>query len=785
MDNNINPEFGLTKEQVDTRIKEGKVNRQPESKTKTIGQIIGENSLTLFNLLNIILALMVIFVGSFQNLLFINIVIINTIIGIVQEIRAKKTVDKLSLIAQPMARVIRDQKEVKIAFEKIVIDDVILLKAGDQIPSDAKILAGDLEVNEALLTGESKTILKKKDDQLLSGSFVISGLAHVQVIAVGDDNYSSQLIEAVKEAKKPNSQIMDALKLIVKIVGIVIVPIGLLLLYTQIFLQNTSTQTAVVSTVAALIGMIPQGLVLLTSVALAISVIRLGQHNTLVQELYCIETLARVDVLCLDKTGTITEGNMEVLSFENLSSDKNPVHAMRALVHYVDDDNLTARALKDCFKGEPPKWKCEKVVHFSSERRYSGAYFADQGSYIIGAPETLLLAGDQEIKNKVDSYARDGRRVLVLGHSSDPFGDHNALPGNIEILGLMPIGDKIRKEAKKTLEFFRNQGVKIKVISGDNPITVASVAKRAGLWEWNNYIDATSLESDAKIKEAALKYSVFGRVNPHQKQKIIKSLKDQGHTVAMTGDGVNDLLALREADCSIAMAEGSDAVRQISQLVFLNSDFSNFKRVLMEGRRVINNISRAASLFLVKTIFSLLLAIIVIVSNEAYPFVPIQLTLISSLTIGIPSVFLALEPNKNRVSGRFLEKMLKKALPGALTIVFNVVAILLIGDLLDLAYIEKSTIAVICTGITGLVILWRVSQPLNNKRWLLFFSMSLSFALCIFFFEAFFFLVPLHEFTIGMAILLIINILAIYPIGKTSIIAIDWIEEAYQKRRKK
>ncbi len=785
MDNNISPECGLTKEQVETRIKEGKVNIQPRSKTKTIGQIIQKNSLTLFNLLNIVLALMVIFVGSFQNLLFINIVIINTIIGIVQEVRAKITIDSLSLISQPRARVVRDREEITLAFEKIVIDDVIRLKAGDQIPSDAKLLSGKLEVNEALLTGESKSIIKQSDDQVLSGSFVVSGAAQAQVIAVGDDNYSSLLITGVKAVKEPNSQIMAALKLIVKIVGIVIVPIGFLLLYTQIFLQDTGTQTAVVSTVAALIGMIPQGLVLLTSVALAISVIRLGRHQTLVQELYCIEALARVDVLCLDKTGTITEGNMEVLSFECLSSVKNSVPAMRALVHHVNDDNPTAKALRFCFKGEPPKWECQQVVHFSSERRYSGAYFAEEGSYIIGAPEALLASDNKEIKDKVESYAREGRRVLVLGHSPDPFGADNALPGKIEILGLMPIGDKIRKEVKKTFDFFRNQGVKIKIISGDHPITVANVAKRAGLWEWNNYIDVSSLGNDDKIKEAALKYSVFGRVNPQQKKVIIKTLKKAGHTVAMTGDGVNDLLALREADCSIAMAEGSDAVRQIAQLVFLGSDFSNFKRVLMEGRRVINNISRVAALLLVKIIFSVLLAIILIVSSEAYPFVPIQLTLIFALTIGIPSVFFALEGNKNRVTGDFLEKILKKALPGALTIVFNVIVILIIGDLLKLSYLEKSTIALISTGISGLVILWRVSQPLNNKRWLLFFAMSLTFAISVIFFGFFFYLLPLNQFTIGMVVLLTITILVIYPLGKFSSRGIDWLEELYREWKKK
>lgn len=782
MDNNINPECGLTKDQVERRIKEGKLNRQPRSKTKTMRQIIQENCLTLFNLLNIILALMVSFVGSFQNLLFISIVIINSSIGIVQQVRAKKTVDKSCLISQTMARVIRDKEERKIPFEEIVVDDIILLKAGDQIPSDAKLLGGKLEVNEALLTGQSKTLIKESDDQVLGGSFVVSGVAQAQVNAVGDNNYSSQVIGVVKEAKKVNSQIMTALKFIVKIVGLVMVPLVFLLLYRQFFWQDSTLQAA--ETVTALAGMLPQGLVLLTSVALAISVIRLGRHQTLVRELSGIEGLARVDVLCLDKTGTMTEGNMEVLSFECLSSVKNSVPAIRALVHHVTDDNPTAKALRFCFKGEPPKWKCDQVVHFSSDQRYSGAYFGQEGSYIIGAPEALLASNNKEINDKVESYAKEGRRVLVLGHSHAPFGADNALPEKIEILGLMPIGDKIRKEVKKSLEFFRNQGVKIKIISGDHPLTVANVAKRAGLWEWNNYIDVASLENDDKIKEAALKYSVFGRVKPRQKEMIIKSLKEAGHTVAMTGDGVNDLLALEEADCSIAMAEGSDVVRQTAQVVFLDSDFANFKRVLLEGRRVINNISRVSALFLVKIIFSLFLAIIMIVANAAYPFVPAQLILIFSLTIGIPSVFLALESNKNRVTGPFLEKILKKALPGALALVVNVIVILIVGDLIKLSYLEKSTIALISSGISGLVILWRVSQPLNNKRWLLFFAMSLTFAISVIFFGSFFSLLPLNQFTMGMGILLIITILAIYPIGKLSSLGLDWLYREWKRKAK-
>ncbi|MBC3805418.1 HAD-IC family P-type ATPase [Acetobacterium fimetarium] len=787
MENNIKPELGLTQEQVEERLAAGTVNLQPQSKTKTISRIIRDNTLTLFNILNIVLALMIIFVASFQNLLFINIVVINTVIGIIQEIRAKRTIDRLSIISQPQATVMRDGKQQDIVFERIVLDDVLVLQAGKQIPADSRVLQGELEVNESLLTGESESVMKYPGDELLSGSFVVSGTAAVQVIRVGMENYASKLIEAVQVVKKPNSEIMKALGFIMKTVGIVILPIGLLLLYKQLIVQEMPLQAGVVATVAALIGMIPEGLVLLTSVALAAGVVRLGHYKTLVQELYCIETLARVDVLCLDKTGTITEGNMEVLSLETIDTIKNPVQVLRALVANLKDDNATNKALRESFKGEAPKWQCEKIIPFSSERKWSGACFKDQGTFVIGAPEFVLGNRYGEIRKKVEDYASEGSRVLMLGYASEPFAEDGGLPDNITTLALIPMGDKIRHEAKKTLEFFRNQGVDIKVISGDNPITVAQVAKRAGLLDAENYIDAATLKTDEAVKEAAAVYSVFGRVTPGQKQLLIQALKEADHTVAMTGDGVNDVLALREADCSIAMAEGSDAVRQVSQLVLLDSNFASFTRVLMEGRRVINNITRAASLFLVKTMFSLMLAIIVIIANEAYPFVPIQLTLISALTVGAPSVFLALEPNKNRVTGRFLDAVFRKALPGALTVVFNVVIIMAIGAKLALSYLEISTLAVLSTGLIGFVILFIVCQPMNNKRWVLFFAMFAAFATCVLFFENFFFLLPLQNFSKGMLILLLIAVLDIPVLIKLfnwGVVKIEGLVAEWKKERK-
>lgn len=785
MENNINPEFGLTQTQVDERVKEGKVNAQPPSKTKTIKAIIKDNTLTLFNILNIVLALMVIFVESYRNLLFINIVIINTIIGIVQEIKAKRTVDKLSLISQPHTIVLRDGQRQVINFESIVMDDILVLTLGKQIPADGIVIKGEIEVNESLLTGESEPLVKRQGDILLSGSFVISGEGTVQVTHVGLENYAAKLADDAKVMKKPNSEIMRALKLFMKVIGIGIVPIGILLLYNQIVLQGLTVEAGVVGTVAALIGMIPEGLVLLTSVALAVGVIRLGHYRTLVQELYCIETLARVDVLCLDKTGTITEGNLEVLSLEILKNEKNPVQGLRALVANLKDDNATFNALSDYFKGQPPQWRCEKIVPFSSARKWSGANFGGFGTYVIGAPENILGNRYHSIREKVETYANQGNRVLMIGYSNSSFRGDYELPDDIETIALLPMGDKIRPEAKKTLEYFHNQGVTIKVISGDNPITVSQVAKRAGLWDSYHYIDAATLTTDEEVKRSALNYSVFGRVTPNQKRLLVSALKEAGHTVAMTGDGVNDVLALREADCSIAMAEGSDATRQVAQLVLLDSNFASLTRVLMEGRRVINNIRRVASLFLVKTIFSFLLAIIVIAANEAYPFVPIQLTLISAFTIGIPAFFLALEPNKNRVTGNFLEFVLKKSIPGAMVIVVNIIIIMILGGLIPLTSLEISTLAVILTGLTGLIILFRVCQPMDSKRWGLFFLMTAGFVFSVVFLENFFFLVPISEFTGVMTAILIVLFIAIYPLIKFFTWLVTTIEAYYFRWRKK
>lgn len=759
----IHPQ-GLTEDEVKLRFDQGHYNRQIQSKTKSISQILRDNTFTRFNLLNVILAVFVLAVGSYKNALFINIVVINTVIGIIQEIRAKRTIDRLSLISQPHVKVRRAGCEKRIGLEEIVLDDVMLLSSGNQIPADSVVVSGEIEVNESLLTGEADAIIKKAGDTLLSGSFVVAGHAAAQVVHVGQDNYAAKLTAQVQKLKKPNSEILRSLNLILKVISIAIIPIGLIMFFQQFFLQSQPLAATVVSVVAALIGMIPEGLMLLTSIALAVGVVRLARFKTLVQEMYCIETLARVDVLCLDKTGTITEGTLEVKSMDLINNDKNPAQAIRALMASLKDDNATACALRESFSGAAPRWKAQRLVPFSSDRKWSGAFFEDEGSYVIGAPEFILKDTYAAYKDRVEACAKDGSRVLLLAHSPNNFPEPAGLPEDLSAIALVLLGDRIRPEARETLGFFACQGVDIKVISGDNPITVSEVACRAGLMQGAHYVDASALKSDAEVAEAAEKYTVFGRVSPEQKQLLIKALKAAGHTVAMTGDGVNDVLALREADCSIAMAAGSDAARQVSQLVLLDSNFANLTRVLMEGRRVINNISRAASLFLVKTIFSFLLSLVVILSSAAYPFVPIQLTLISSLAVGIPSFFLALAPNKSRLSGSFMAKVLRRALPGAMTIVLTCITLMIIGHLLAFSKAEISTLSCILTGVAALMVLYGVCQPLNPLRTLLFWTVTVAFIGMLLAFPDFFHLIALYPPQAELLLILFPMLFLLYPV---------------------
>ena len=720
---------GLTDAEVRQRIEQGLVNS--DIKSKSIKRIVLENLITPFNILNFVLAVMILIVGSYKNLLFMGVIICNIFIGTVQEIRAKKTIDKLSLIAEPKAHVIRNGIKQEIAIHDIVMDDITFLGAGNQVCSDAVVIEGECEVNESLLTGESEPVLKQPGDHLLSGSFIISGNCHARVEHVGKDNYAAQITDNAKYVKKPNSEIMRWTNRIIKYIGFTLIPVGIALFCKQVFISHQGFNDAIVGVVAALIGMIPEGLILLTSVVFAVSIIRLSQHKTLVQELYCIETLARVDVLCLDKTGTITEGTMEVTDVLPLHDTTNEELniALGSLIHALEDDNPTFNAVKT-YCDQYDKLTCNHIVPFSSARKWSGASFDENGSYIFGATE-FILKDSSPYQEIIKEHSEKGQRVLMLAHSPHQIQDKE-LPAEIHPMAFLFISDKIRAEAPDTLAYFAEQGVDIKIISGDNAITVANIAKKAGLKTAEQYVDATTLQTPEEIKEAAQKYSVFGRVTPQQKLDLVKALKEQGHTVAMTGDGVNDVLALKESDCSIAMASGSDAARTVSQLVLLDSNFASMPKILKEGRRSINNLQRSSSLFLTKTIFSTINAILFIFLHFDYPFQPIQLTLISALTIGAPSLILALEPNKERIKGKYIVNVIRKSIPGAMTMVFNIVALAIVCSFIHFNSTEISTLAVMITGFAGLLVLLKVSLPFNWIRCALFFTMLGAFIFAIF-----------------------------------------------------
>lgn len=722
---------GLTDAEIRQRIEQGLVNHNSDIKSKSIKRIVLENLITPFNILNFVLAVMILIVGSYKNLLFMGVIICNIFIGTVQEIRAKKTIDKLSLIAEPKAHVIRNGIKQEIAIHDIVMDDITFLGAGNQVCSDAVVIEGECEVNESLLTGESEPVLKQPGDHLLSGSFIISGNCHARVEHVGKDNYTAQITDNAKYVKKTNSEIMRWTNRIIKYIGFTLIPVGIALFCKQVFISHQGFNDAIVGVVAALIGMIPEGLILLTSVVFAVSIIRLSQHKTLVQELYCIETLARVDVLCLDKTGTITEGTMEVTDVLPLHDTTNEELniALGSLIHALEDDNPTFNAVKT-YCDQYDKLTCNHIVPFSSARKWSGASFDENGSYIFGATE-FILKDSSPYQEIIKEYSEKGQRVLMLAHSPHQIQDKE-LPAEIHPMAFLFISDKIRAEAPDTLAYFAEQGVDIKIISGDNAITVANIAKKAGLKTAEQYVDATTLQTPEEIKEAAQKYSVFGRVTPQQKLDLVKALKEQGHTVAMTGDGVNDVLALKESDCSIAMASGSDAARTVSQLVLLDSNFASMPKILKEGRRSINNLQRSSSLFLTKTIFSTINAILFIFLHFDYPFQPIQLTLISALTIGAPSLILALEPNKERIKGKYIVNVIRKSIPGAMTMVFNIVALAIVCSFIHFNSTEISTLAVMITGFAGLLVLLKVSLPFNWIRCALFFTMLGAFIFAIF-----------------------------------------------------
>lgn len=704
---------GLTKEEVNDRIEKGLVNVNVISETRTIKGIVVQNIVTFFNLINLILALCVLLVHSYRNVLFMGVVLCNIGIGIVQEIRAKLTVDKLSLLVAAKAKVLRDGKIVLIALDEIVMDDILILEGGKQISADAKVISGNCEVDESLLTGESDLVYKKEGDILLSGSYIVGGHVQAQVIHVGKDNYANQIAKEAKKIKKVKSEMMLAINRIIKGVSIFIVPMGLVMFYRQYAVLHLGLEQAVTNTVGSMIGMIPEGLVLLSSMVLAVSIIRLGKEKALVQELYCIETLARVDVLCLDKTGTITEGSMEVEEVVPFS-EKPYREPLNALTSVLKENNPTFLALEEYFS-EGTSWKVKNTIPFSSATKWSSATFKQHGTYVIGAPEFVLQDKITAYERRLHNYAKSGKRVLLLAYSTkEPEGKQ--LPRELEPIAFILIRDKIRENAKETLAYFQSQGVQLKVISGDHPDTVLAIAKEAGMGSEIQGIDASALDSEEKLNQALENYDVFGRVTPDQKLQIVKALQKAGHTVAMTGDGVNDVLALKEADCSVAMEAGSDIARKTAQIVLLDSDFSAMPKVLAEGRRAINNLERSASLFLVKTTYAFLLALIFMFLKIPYPLIPIQLTLISGFAIGIPSFLLALEPNYDLVKEKFLYHVIKKALPGGFLIVTNVMIAVGIAQWQHYLPEARSTLAVLGIAIGSMYVLYQICKPLNKKR---------------------------------------------------------------------
>jgi len=782
-----NPEVekGLTTDEVELRQMAGLANITDTGSSKSIPKIITANIFTFFNFLNFGIAGWLITVGaSISNLFFMGVITANITIGIIQEIRAKKTIDKLSLLSAPTAIVIRDADEFEIAIHDVVIDDILFLSSGKQIPADAVIRSGQIEVNESLLTGESDAIIKKKGDTLYSGSFVVSGSCFSQVTAVGKDIYIQKLTNQAKRYKKPQSDLLGSLKIIIRTVGGLILPMAATLFYLMWVgtewapgltiadkFASPEYKAIVISTAGAMIGMIPSGLFLLTSMALAVGVIRLAQNNTLVQELYCIEMLARVDTLCLDKTGTITDGTMTVKSIIEYKNEtglalKNIISAM---LNAQNDQNLTSDALADRF-GTAKRIRHKELIPFSSSRKFSAVQFDRYGTFILGAPEFVVKEGFNAIAKEVDKQASDGYRVLVVAYTNAEI-TNNQILGKVEPLALIMIEDTIRPDAIDTIEYFKSHNVDVKVISGDNPATVSRISQRAGIANADKYISLEGMQ-DKEVVRSASRYTVFGRVSPQQKKLLIESLKNNGRTVAMTGDGVNDILALKEADTSIAMASGSEAARNVSHLVLLDSNFSSMPKVVSEGRRVINNVQRVSTLFLTKTIFSFLLAVVAIVRQGVYPIAPSQLVLIDYLVIGIPSFFLALEPNNKQVKGRFLYNIIKAALPGALVVMINSLIIFGFESALGMTDKVTSTLIVISATVVSLTVLYRVSTPFNKMRRVLFLIMVIAFVLAIVFIPYFFDFSPFYlqdiytevPLTVPQILLLVVLAQATFPL---------------------
>ena len=757
------PLRGLSAQQAEALRAQGLSNQQSDTGGKSAGEIIRSNALTFFNLIFVVIAVLLCLVGSYRNLTFLPVVIGNTLIGIFQELRAKHILDKMSLLHAPHAVALRDGMEQKLAANDLVRGDIVVLSAGDQIPADATVLQGSVQVNEALLTGESDEIEKEPGSELLSGSFVVAGRCYARLDKVGDESYIAKLTREAKAVQTgEQSEMIRAINRIVKWIGFTIVPIGVILFAQSYFYSGETLQKSVVSAIAAVIGMIPEGFYMLTTIALVLGTMRLARRKVLLHDMKSIETLARVDVLCVDKTGTITEPKMTVDDIVPLQPDRYITDDIRMIMaDYVcamQDDNDTMAALRRYFTGQSMQTAIA-AMPFRSAKKYGGVSFHEDETYLLGAPEILLAACPEKDRflPQAEEWSARGCRVLLLALYDGKLDDE-ALTAEMMPLALILLSNKIRPEAPQTFAYFAQQGVRTKVISGDNPLTVSEVARRAGIPDAEKFVDARTLKTDAELVKAAEEMTVFGRVTPDQKKKLVAAMKRAGHTVAMTGDGVNDVLALREADCSIAMASGSGVACQASHIVLLDSQFSALPSVVAEGRRGINNIERSASLYLVKNVFTFVLSLITLFFTLPYPYTPAQLSLVNALTIGIPSFVLAMEPNENRISGKFMRNVIFRALPAALTDLVLVVGVMLFY----LAFhIREEMLSTICTGImgvVGLLMVYQTSQPFNKLRKAMMIGLTAVFALCYFFLPNLFTLSALDN--PSLLILVVLGLLA-------------------------
>ena len=788
--------MGLTDEEVRQRVEEGLTNRTDISTDKTTKEIVISNVFTYFNLIFLVITILLIMVGSFRNLTFLPIIIGNTVIGIVQEIRAKKTLEKMSLLNAPHADVIRNGSVKQISTEELVKDDVILLTAGKQICADAVVISGNIQVNESLLTGEADEVEKTEGSNLMSGSFVVSGECYARLEKVGNESYISRLsLEAKSMGDKEQSEMIRSINLIVKWVGIVIIPIGLILFWQSHFVNGESITKSVTSTVAAIIGMIPEGLYLLTTVALALSTMKLARKKVLLHDMKSIETLARVDVLCVDKTGTITEPDMklkEIFLCKNSGADGTQtaltLDELKSLIlDYANasvDNNATMLALKayaaEALTNNTSALHRTAVSQqaFSSSLKYGSVTFSD-GTYLLGAPEFIMHDDFAHIEEEIIPYADKGDRVLLFARYNGE-NVENGINGSVTPLGFVALANPIRANAVKTFEYFKSQGVAIKVISGDNPRTVSRIAIQAGIESAESFVDAATLDTEDKIADAVNKYTVFGRVTPKQKKQLVKALQAKGHTVAMTGDGVNDILAMKDADCSVAMASGSEAAAQAAQVVLLDSDFAHMPDVVYEGRRVVNNIQRSASLFLVKNIFSLLLSLFSVILMVTYPLEPAQVSLISMFTIGVPGFLLALEQNKDRIKGHFITNVMLKALPGGLTDVIAVGALVVCGEVFCISDASIGTIATLVLSVVGFMILFKISEPLNGMKYAVIIGNIAGLVFSGFFLKKLFALTDLSNICI---LLMIVFGFAAESLFRNLTLLVEKLRGSYEKKK--